>query len=420
MAQGSEKKNSRTIDAMMVKITTGASFAGAIMYDHGMLGKHQEYEVIGYEGIEMGYDSEGRLAPNVQDIARSFEMQASLNPKVTNPVKHFAVSWPPEDADKLTNEVMMEAVKAHLKGMGYENTQYLVTRHYGTDNPHCHVVVNVVDKDGHRISDSMERKRNAAVFKEITKNMGFYWGAHKSANQSQMPHDSRQRTYESARYEIARDIASAIPQVKSIKELPAVLMAKYGVTTDLKLDSKGNPCGISFTKQVKDENGKTVTCRFSGSKIDRKFTCRNLEKIINVWHKFPSLRAEAQNILNLHAEIKNTHRIQPEVQSQCKELGRQMWRLGREEQKLQKSLPKSIAKGALGVMLAIDFMDPIGALVSILRIALMLAFKNNKLERIRDQRAELAQDIKDIRQTFRPDRTLDTSQQTQSKGLKLH
>lgn len=406
---------------MMVKITTGASFTGAIMYDHGMLGKHQEFEVIGYEGVDMGYDKEGRLAPNVQDIARSFEMQASLNPKVSNPVKHFAVSWPPEDADKLTNEVMMEAVKAHLKGMGYENTQYLVTRHYGTDNPHCHVVVNIVDNDGQRISDYMERKRNAAVCKEITKDMGFSWGAHKSANQSQIPHDSRQRTYESARYEIARDIASAISQVRSIKELPAVLMAKYGITTDLKLDSKGNPCGISFSKQVKDENGKTVICRFSGSKIDRKFTCRNLEKIINVWHKFPSLRAEAQNILNLHAEIKNTHRIPPQVQQQCKELGRQMWRLGREEQKLQKSLPKSIAKGALGVMLAIDFMDPIGALVSILRIALMLAFKNNKLERIRDQRAELAQDIKDIRQTFRPDRTPDLSQQqTQSKGLKLH
>ena len=170
---------------------------------------------------------------------------------------------------------------------------------------------------------------------------------------------------------------------------------------------------------IKDENGKTVTCRFSGSKIDRKFTCRNLEKIINVWHKFPSLRAEAQNILNLHAEIKGTHRIPPEVQSQCKELGRQIWRLGREEQKLQKNLPKNIAKGALEVMMAINLMDPIGALVAILSVTLVLAFKNNKLERIRDQRAGLAQDIKEIRQTFRPDKAPDSPQQ-KTQGLKLH
>ncbi|MBQ6879150.1 MAG: hypothetical protein IJN52_02980 [Bacteroidales bacterium] len=64
-------------------------------------------------------------------------------------------------------------------------------------------------------------------------------------------------------------------------------------------------------------------------------------------------------------------------------------------------------------------MDPIGASVSILRIALMLAFKNNTLERIRDQRADLAQDIKDIRQTFRPDKAPDSPQQ-KTQGLKLH
>ena len=31
---------------MMVKITTGASFAGVIMYDHGMLGKRQDRRII--------------------------------------------------------------------------------------------------------------------------------------------------------------------------------------------------------------------------------------------------------------------------------------------------------------------------------------------------------------------------------------
>lgn len=420
MAQVGEKENSRTIDAMMVKITTGASFAGAIMYDHGMLGKEQEYEVIGYEGLDLEYDSEGRLATNVQDVARSFEIQASLNQKVFNPVKHFAISWPPDDASRLTNEVMMRAVRSYLNEMGYDNTQYLVIRHYGTDNPHCHVVVNAVDNNGKKINDYMERKRSVSVCQKITKEMDFTWGCHKSANQSQIPHDSRQRTYESARYEIAQIIASAIPQVRSIKELPAVLMTKYGVTIDLKLDGKGNPCGISFSKQVRDESGKMVTCRFSGSKIDRKFSCHGLEKIINVWHRFPSLRAEAQNILNIHSIIKDTHVIPQKVQQQCRDLGWQMWRLGREEQKLQRSLPKSIAKGALETMLAISFMDPIGALVAVLSVSLVIAFKNNKLEKIRDQRASLAQDIKDIKQTFRQEQILgQPQQQTQSRGIKM-
>ena len=70
-------------------------------------------------------------------------------------------------------------------------------------------------------------------------------------------------------------------------------------------------------------------------------------------------------------------------------------------------------------MMAINLMDPIGALVAILSVTLVLAFKNNKLERIRDQRADLAQDIKDIRQTFRQDKAPDLPQQ-KTQGLKLH
>jgi hypothetical protein len=133
---------------MMVKITSGASFGGAIKYDEGLLGKEQIYETIGYYGIDMDFDTWGRMTPNLQDITDSFEMQAALNPKVSQPVKHFAISWPPEDAERLTNEVMMEAVRQYLNEMGYGNTQYLVTRHLGTDNPHCHVVATAVDNNG--------------------------------------------------------------------------------------------------------------------------------------------------------------------------------------------------------------------------------------------------------------------------------
>lgn len=409
---------------MMVKITTGSSFGGAIKYDEGLLGKEQVYETIGFEGIDMDYDSMGRFAPNLQDMIDSFELQAELNPKVSQPVKHFAISWHPDDAAHLTNKVMAEAVRQYLKDMGYDNTQYLITRHLGTDNPHCHVVANAVDNDGRKINDYMERKRSADICKRITNDMGFTWGSHKSAKQSEIPTDCRQRTYEAARYEIARDIACAIPEAKSIKDLPAILMVKYGVTTYLKLDSNGRPCGISFSKQVKDENGKTVTCRFSGSKIDRQYSCRNLENIINIWHDFPRLRKEAQDILDLHSKIRDTHEIPPKVRQQCEQLRRQMYRLGREEKRLQKSLPLNIAKGTLAVMMAIAFSTPLTALVTVLTSSLVVAYQDNKLSRIQRQRADIAKGIKSIRQTFSPQH--EAGQQSQNEhrpslklGLKL-
>ena len=405
---------------MMVKITTGSSFGGAIKYDEGLLGKEQVYETIGFEGIDMDCDSMGRFAPNVQDITDSFEMQAALNPNVSQPVKHFAISWHPDDAASLTNKVMTEAVRQYLKEMGYDNTQYLITRHLGTDNPHCHVVVNAVDNDGKKINDYMERKRSADICKKITNDMGFTWGSHKSAKQSEIPADCRQRTYEAARYEIARDVACAIPEAKSIKDLPAILMIKYGVTTDLKLDSNGRPCGISFSKQVKDENGKTVTCRFSGSKIDRQYSCKNLENIINIWHDFPRLRQEAQNILDLHSQIRNTHEIPTKVRRQCEQLRQQMYRLGREERRLQKSLPLNIAKGALAVMMAIAFSTPLTALVTALTASLVVAYQDNRLSRIQSQRADIAKDIKSIKQTFRPQQErYEDNRPSQKLGPKL-
>ena len=405
---------------MMVKITTGSSFGGAIKYDEGLLGKEQIYETIGFEGIDMDCDSMGRFAPNLQDITDSFEMQAALNPNVSQPVKHFAISWHPDDAANLTNKVMTEAVQQYLKEMGYDNTQYLITRHLGTDNPHCHVVANAVDNDGKKINDYMERKRSADICKKITNDMGFTWGSHKSAKQSEIPADCRQRTYEAARYEIAQDVACAIPEAKNIKDLPAILMIKYGVTTDLKLDSNGRPCGISFSKQVKDENGKTVTCRFSGSKIDRQYSCKNLENIINIWHDFPRLRQEAQNILDLHSQIRNTHEIPTNVRRQCEQLRQQMYRLGREERRLQKSLPLNIAKGTLAVMMAIAFSTPLTALVAALTASLVVAYQDNRLSRIQSQRADIAKDIKSIKQTFRPQQErYEDNRPSQKLGLKL-
>ena len=197
-------------------------------------------------------------------------------------------------------------------------------------------------------------------------------------------------------------------------------MIKYGVTTDLKLDSNGRPCGISFSKQVKDENGNTVTCRFSGSKIDRQYSCKNLESIINIWHDFPRLRQEAQNILDLHSQIRNTHEIPTNVRRQCEQLRQQMYRLSREERRLQKSLPLNIAKGALAVMMAIAFSTPLTALVTALTASLVVAYQDNRLSRIQSQRSDIAKDIKSIKKTFRPQQErYEDNRPSQKLGPKL-
>jgi hypothetical protein len=101
-----------------------------------------------------------------------------------------------------------------------------------------------------------------------------------------------------------------------------------------------------------------------------------------------------------------------------------MYRLGREEKRLQKSLPLNIAKGTLAVMMAIAFSTPLTALVTVLTSSLVVAYQDNKLSRIQRQRADIAKGIKSIRQTFSPQH--EAGQQSQNEhrpslklGLKL-
>jgi type IV secretory pathway VirD2 relaxase len=75
-------------------------------------------------------------------------------------VGHIALSFKPEDAPRLTDAFMARLAEEYLELMGIRNTQFIVVRHHGTDNPHCHIVFNRVNFDGKVISDSNDFKRN--------------------------------------------------------------------------------------------------------------------------------------------------------------------------------------------------------------------------------------------------------------------
>ncbi|MCB6585264.1 relaxase/mobilization nuclease domain-containing protein, partial [Streptococcus gordonii] len=80
---------------------------------------------------------------------------------------HIALSFKPEDAPRLTDAFMARLAEEYLVLMGIRNTQFIVVRHHGTDNPHCHIVFNRVDFDGKVISDSNDFKRNERVTKML-------------------------------------------------------------------------------------------------------------------------------------------------------------------------------------------------------------------------------------------------------------
>ena len=144
---------------MIAKIVKGSSFKGCVQYVTGK----DNATVLASDGVLLG---------SVSEIADSFEYQRLLNPRCSKPVGHIALSFKPEDKDRLTDEMMTKIAREYMELMGIRDTQFLLVRHHNTANPHCHLVYNRVDNNAKTISDKMERRRSEKVVKQLKDKYG--------------------------------------------------------------------------------------------------------------------------------------------------------------------------------------------------------------------------------------------------------
>ena len=238
---------------MIAKIVTGASFGGCTAYAYGK----DQAEVISHDGI---------IPDDPKIAAKCFEVQAQLNPRVSKPVGHIAISFKPEDKPRLTNEFVVQLAKEYMEKMGIKDTQYVIVRHHNTPNPHCHLIFNRVDNNGKRISDSNWLKRNVRVCKELKHKYGLTFGEGKSHTRTE-----RLRPDERARYEMAADVKSALKDSRNWKDFSNNLKS-YGIKAEIKFRSGTNiPQGISFTR-----NGTT----FKGSSLDRSLSFSKIDNVL--------------------------------------------------------------------------------------------------------------------------------------------
>lgn len=249
---------------MMAKIKTGTSFGGALDYDRDKNQQNQKIATfLDSCGVDMNYKADGTPDPDMKAVVRSFEIQAALNPKVSKPVVHIALTFKPEDKPRLTNDYMVKLAKEYMQEMGFTNTQYIIHRHEETRNPHVHITLNRVDNDGKRISDSNELRRNAAVCKAITLREGLAWGDSKVISQAKVNDKS-----ERFRYDIAKTVYQCLQKSSTLTQFQQET-AKHGIETTLKLsESSGKVIGITFT--AKDSEGKDHV--FKGSKLGKELT----------------------------------------------------------------------------------------------------------------------------------------------------
>ena len=241
---------------MIAKIVKGVSFKGCVQY------------VTGKDNATV-LDSDGVLLGSVSEIADSFEYQRQLNPRCSKPVGHIALSFKPEDKDKLTDEMMTKIALEYMELMGIRDTQFLLVRHHNTANPHCHLVYNRVDNNGKTISDKLERRRSEKVVKQLKDKYGLTYSDGKGQTRTERLHYT-----ERTKLEIQNAVKTALQASKTWQQFTDGLK-RQGVEVEFKR-RRGSDDVIEGITFVKDG------VRFKGSQIGRQFSYAKLnERLAN-------------------------------------------------------------------------------------------------------------------------------------------
>ena len=241
---------------MISKIIQGTDFNGVINY---MLNKPDDKaKVLAATGV--------RIA-SANDIAHDFNLQASMRPNVQKAVCHTILSFSANDAERLTDAMMVKIANEYLEKIGYADTQSLIVRHSDRQHPHLHICINRIGNDGKTISDRNEKYRSTKICRELTERYGLTIGEGK-----QKVNRPRLRGKDKLRYEIFDVIKAVLPQSKNWKDFVEGL-EQQGITTHFK--TKGNTDVVQGIIFVKDG------CSFSGSKIDRSCSFTRLNETLS-------------------------------------------------------------------------------------------------------------------------------------------
>ena len=240
---------------MIAKIVKGSNFKGMVDY---ILDKEKNAKILVCDGL---------FAENKETIASSFEAQARMNPMVTKPVGHIALAFSKEDEHRLTDRAMAGIALEYLKGMGINDTQILIVRHFDKEHPHVHVALNRIANDGRTISDRNERIHSTRICKELTRKYGLYF-----ADGKVQVKRHRLKEPDKTKYELYSILKSEVSRCGNWNMLAANLK-KQGI--DMRFKYKGGSDevqGVVFSK-----NGYP----FSGSKIDRQFSYSKIDATLD-------------------------------------------------------------------------------------------------------------------------------------------
>ena len=116
---------------------------------------------------------------DIKNAMATFQRYENAAVKATKLGFHASVNPSPEDLQKMPKEDIIEFIKDWMRRMGYGDQPYIIYEHNDNEREHFHVLSVRVDERGKKIDEWQERKRCAAIIKELEPKYGYKVGRNK-------------------------------------------------------------------------------------------------------------------------------------------------------------------------------------------------------------------------------------------------
>lgn len=121
-------------------------------------------------GDALELDRNGIISKEPRDILNEFRMLQDANVRCEKNTISMVIS--PSDEKKFTVPELREIGRKHLKHLGLEKNQYLMTLHNSTGKPHIHILANRIDEKGKALNDSLISLKSQEFSEKLAKEMG--------------------------------------------------------------------------------------------------------------------------------------------------------------------------------------------------------------------------------------------------------
>lgn len=134
----------------------GRDFKGVLLYNQKKVDKGEAIV------LDTNLSSE-----SVVKQTKEFNIVRQQKPNLSKAVYHVSLNLPYEDSNKLSDEKFANLARDYLEGMGFDENQYIIYKHFDQDHSHIHILANRVNFSGNVVSDSHDYKRSETLIRKL-------------------------------------------------------------------------------------------------------------------------------------------------------------------------------------------------------------------------------------------------------------